>query len=156
MLTPRLAAALFVLAAAIGATPFARAASSTASSASDSASSAASSTSNSIRRSSDGSSKATGVAQGDYRIIEVAAVAGEPTQQRLMLQALADNTEAGRFWLHLPQPVVARHALATGQVVSALHRPYGLEFAKADTREAFFLVLEDAWFRELPSRPVQL
>jgi hypothetical protein len=35
-------------------------------------------------------------------------------------------------------------------------RPYGLEFADEGTREAVFLVLEDGWSRELPSRPVTL
>jgi hypothetical protein len=44
-----------------------------------------------------------------------------------------------------------------GQVITAGHRPYGLAFATADAAgraEPFFLVLDDAWYRELASRPV--
>ena len=32
----------------------------------------------------------------------------------------------------------------------------GLEFARAETREAFYLVLDDAWHREFDPRPVTL
>ncbi len=134
----------------------AQAASASASSASEGSSASVGSVSTSLRKSSDGSSKATGFAQGDYRIVEVAAVSGQPDQLRLALQAVADPGESGRVWLDLPQQTAAQHALAAGQVVSATLRPYGIAFAKADTRETFFLVLEDDWYRELPSRPVTL
>ncbi len=134
----------------------AQAASASASSASEGSSASVGSVSTSLRKSSDGSSKATGLAQGDYRIVEVAAVAGQPDQLRLTLQAVADPGEGGRVWLDLPQQTAAQHALAAGQVVNAAYRPYGIAFAKAGTHETFFLVLEDDWYRELPSRPVTL
>jgi len=131
-----------------------QAASTTASSASDSASSAASSTSTSVRRSSDGSSKATGIAQGEYRVIAVAALPGDAGAQRVTLQAEADDSLHGQWQLTLPAPVAQQAALAVGQRVFAQPRVYGVEFAHAETRRAFFLVLEDDWYRELPSRPV--
>jgi hypothetical protein len=36
-------------------------------------------------------------------------------------------------------------------VVLARQRPYGYELARADTRTAFFLLLDDPWYRELQS-----
>lgn len=132
------------------------AASTAASSASEGGSLSVGSASTSIRRSSDSSSKATGIAEGDYRIIEVTVVAEQPGLQRLALQAVADDSEQGALFLYLPQEVVVQAQLAAGQRVNARQRPYGIQFAKADTHEAFFLVLEDAWYRELPSRPVVL
>jgi hypothetical protein len=45
---------------------------------------------------------------------------------------------------------------ARGEDVVARARPYGVEFGRADSGEAFFLVLHDEWHRELPSRPVTL
>lgn len=157
---PRIALSCLIAAALA---PGALAASATASSASDSASSAssaASSTSNSIRRSSDGSSRTNAVAQGDYRVVEVAEAPGEPAQRRLKLQAEASMgrpaDDENSFWLQLPRPVLAASGVATGQRVTVKQRPHGLAFARAADGEAFFLVLEDAWFRELPSRPVTL
>jgi hypothetical protein len=148
------------LAALLAASLPAWAASATASSASDSASSAASSTSNSIRRSSDGSSRATGVAQGDYRVIEVAAVPGEPAQRRVKLQAEATvgqpADDDNSFWLQLPETVLATSGVGPGQQVQVKQRAHGLAFARAADGEAFFLVLDDAWLRELPGRPVTL
>jgi hypothetical protein len=40
--------------------------------------------------------------------------------------------------------------------VHAQRRVYGFEFARGDTREAFYLVLADEWYDELAARPVQL
>ena len=38
--------------------------------------------------------------------------------------------------------------------MSARHRPYGIEFARRDTQQAFFLVLADAWHRDLETRVI--
>lgn len=132
-------------------------ASSTASSASDSASSAASSGSESLKKSSDGSSKATtAVTSGDYEVIDVATVAERPGTVRMRLQAVADRSADSDFFLYLPQHTFDQSQLAAGQIVAARQRPYGLEFAKGDTRRAFFLVLDDDWARDLPSHAVVL
>ncbi|MBC7941362.1 MAG: hypothetical protein H7Z19_16690 [Chitinophagaceae bacterium] len=160
--TPRLALLAATLAGLV-ATP-AWAASSTSSAVSDSIGTSSNSLSNSVERSSKSSSK-DDVAQGDYRIVQVATVAGRPGVLRLKLQPLvaaADRADAaaaeddGSLYLTLPQLAFDRSRLGAGQVVTASQRPYGIEFARADNREAFFLVLADDWQRELQARPVAL
>ena len=125
-----------------------------------SASSAGSASSGSVSDSIGGSSKSSSgeakVADGDYRVIEVAALADRPGMVRLTLQATASQGEEDEILLTLPRQALATRDLAIGAVVSARHRPYGLEFAHADTREAFFLVLADHWHRELAAVPVTL
>jgi hypothetical protein len=125
-----------------------------ASSASSAGSASSGSLSDSIQGSSNSSSPNKTVADGEYRIDGIAAVAQKPGFVRLQLQdvARADNT----LFLDLPEPTAAQAALALGGRVSARNRPYGIEFAKAPVREAFFLVLADDWYRELPSHPVSL
>lgn len=91
-------------------------------------------------------------AAGDYRVIDVATVADKPGVLRLTLQPLAAQAGTVPMRLDLPQQVAQQHGLATGLVVGARERPYGLEFAKGEPREPFFLVLDDAWYRELHSR----
>jgi hypothetical protein len=129
-------------------------AASSASSASSTASTSIGSSSNSLEQSSDGSSQPNRTAQGDYRVDAVAAVADRPGYVRLTLQATAADD---RFDLLLPQRTAdVAGVAAVGQVVHAAPRDYGVEFARADTREAFFLVLQDEWFHELASHPVTL
>ena len=128
----------------------AQAESSAASSASDSLSTSVGSSSTSIQKSSNSSSNDK-VAAGEYRVIEMAAAG--PGQVRLRLQPLAAGTE---FALLLPQKTADQHALAAGQVVNVREREYGLEFAKREDRQTFFLVLADEWYRELQTRPVTL
>ena len=133
------------------------AASSSASSASEAASSTVGSLSNSLKQSSTSSSKDDKVTAGEYRIVEVAE-AEQAGQMRVELQYLGGSAgaEAPALTLTLPRAAFEQGRLATGEVVAARHRPYGVEFARADNREAFFLVLEDAWFRELGAQPVVL
>lgn len=121
-------------------------------------SSASSAGSASLETSSNSSSRATGVAEGPYQVIDVAAVPERAGTLRMTLRALADGGAAERseMVLYLPQQAYDQGRLSTGHTVTARHRPYGLEFARADTREPFFLVVNDEWMRELPSRPVVL
>lgn len=129
-----------------------------ASSASSAGSASSGSVSDSIKGSSDSSSKEKKVAEGQYRVMDVADLAevpGRPAMMRLTLRA----TEAGasrEFFLDLPRQALAARPLATGDLVQAKLRPYGFEFARDDTREAFFLVLTDDWHRELDSHVVTL
>lgn len=125
-----------------------------ASSASSAGSAASGSVSDSLKGSSNSSSGTRQVADGDYRVLEVAAVAQRPGRVQLRLQAAQDPQH--EFQLELPQATAAAAGLAVGDLVRSRQRPYGLEFARADTQQAFFLVLEDDWSRELPSRPVSL
>ena len=131
------------------------------SSASSAASTSVGSASDSIRGSSNSSSRSTHqVAQGDYRIVDVAQATPRAGRLRLTLQAVAVPGAAGALTLELPAQALAPRGLAAHELVSVRQRPYGLEFARAgvgsSTREPFFLVLADAWHRELDARPVAL
>lgn len=150
MNTLRLAAALTLSLAC--AAP-ALAASSAVTSASDSLSTSVDSLSRSIKKSSDSSAR-TVVGQGDYQVIQVAQA--EPGTQEVTLQAVPGTGANGSFTLRVPDKAAAQGGLVVGQVVRAHDRPYGLEFARADTRTAFLLLLDDAWYRELQSVPVTL
>lgn len=121
-----------------------------------SASSAASSASESSKDSSTSSSTNNRVAEGPYKIVDVVAVVDRPGMVQLRLQAVADAGPAGEFLLVLPALTADQSRLAAGQTVTARQRPYGTEFAHADTAKAFFLVLSDGWSRELASNPVLL
>jgi hypothetical protein len=148
---------LALLAVALGtaAVP-AQASSTAASSASEGGSASVGSVSTSFEKSSDSSSKKDKVAAGDYKVVDVAAVAERPGTVRLKLQPVADVNEDSAFFLYLPEQALAQSPVAVGQTVAARTRPYGVEFAKADTGRAFFLVLHDAWYRELQSNAVTL
>ena len=129
-----------------------------ASSASSAASDSVGSSSTSIQKSSDSSSAKNKVAQGDYTIVEMTALAQQPDMMRLRLQAVAPLA-AQEFFLLLPRDAVTRGQLATGDTVQAQQRAYGLAFAAVTAQGAaspFFLVLDDAWYRELDSRPVSI
>jgi len=133
--------------------PAALAASSASSASSDAGSASSGSVSDSFGKSSDSSKGGKNVAAGDYRVVAVAPAAGPEGRTRVTLVAVADAA-AEPVQLFLPAGTALQAGLAAGHVVSATARPYGLEFARADTREAFYLVLEDASFRELKTRPV--
>lgn len=126
-------------------------AASSASSASSTASTSIGSLSDSIKNSSESSSRPARTAQGDYRVTAVAAVDEKPGMLRVTLQATAAEET---FDLVLPQLAAEAGGVAVGEVVHAAPRPYGVEFARADNRQAFFLVLQDEWYRELASNPV--
>ena len=125
------------------------------SSASSAASNSIGSSSTSIEKSSNSSSKKNDVAAGHYQVVHMVAMAERPGQLRLTMQG-EDGTADSRFYLYLPEATVQEAGLTTGQTVTALARPYGTAFAKADAAQPYFLVMQDAWLRELPSRPVVL
>jgi hypothetical protein len=162
MKSVRLACLVSSVALGLGSTALPVLASSTAaSSASEGASASVGSVSTSFETSSDASSKKEKTAAGDYKLIDVADVAERPGTLRLTLQPVAAAATAtakadDHFILYVPAQVVAQNTVATGQVVSARPRAYGVEFAKADTGRAFFLVLHDEWHRELQSNAVTL
>jgi hypothetical protein len=113
-----------------------------------------SASSNSSEASSDSASRRT-TAAGPYRITEVAALADRPGELRLQLQALDEAAAVPALALVLPADLVARRGLVAGQVVTARPQPYGTAFSQGAVAEAFHLVLDDAWQRELDARPVQ-
>ena len=77
----------------------------------------------------------------------------------LQLRLQATQGEAHEFTLTLPREALGDKPIAVGHLVHARNRPYGLEFARtnaAQTREAFYLVLNDDWHKELDPRAVAL
>ena len=132
------------------------------SSASSASSTSVGSSSASIEKSSDSSSTKDKVAQGAYTVVEMVAVALQQDMVRLRLQAIAPPEGAGStntIVLLLPRQAAERGELALGHLVWAEHRPYGVAFAAASPEDVastnpFFLVLDDAWFGELQSRPL--
>lgn len=145
-------AALALLASLL---PAAHAASSAASSASDSVTTSVGSVSASFQRSSDSSTN-NKVADGEYKVIEMAAVPDEAGKVRMKLQAMAPTTGDKEFVLLLPQEAVERGHVRVGGVITARTHDYGYEFASLNDDKPFFLVLADEWFKELKSRPVAL
>ena len=124
-------------------------------------SSASSAGSASLRELSDSSSSDNKVADGDYRVIEVAALAERPDMLRLTLRGTEGQGGRHAEWLlDLPRQALGERRLAAGDLVSARQRPYGVEFAHAAVgeraREPFFLVLADDWYREIDPRAVKL
>jgi hypothetical protein len=124
-----------------------------------SASSAGSASVGSLSDSIHGSSNSSGdkkVADGDYQVLEVAELSDRPGILRLRMQAQVgtDNGQPSAFLLDLPKTALAQRDLSAGDIVSVHNRPYGLEFARAQTREAFFLVLNDEWRSDLDARAV--
>lgn len=155
-MSARLLATLFV-AAGLAATAQAESLGSAASSASSAGSASSGSLSDSVQ----GSSRSSGgqqVADGDYRVIEMAEAAGKPGFVTLRLRAAA--ADAGEFTLTLPAQALQPQALGVGDVVHARNRTYGLEFARTlpatGAREPFFLALTDAARRELRSQALSL
>jgi hypothetical protein len=127
-----------------------------ASSASSAGSASSGSLSDSVKGSSKSSSGETKVADGDYRVIEVTALADRPGMLQLTLQATAQAGEQGALWLTLPRQALAQRGLAAGDIVSAKARPYGVEFARADSHQAFFLLLAGAWANDIDPHALTL
>jgi hypothetical protein len=151
-MTARLIALSATLAFAFAAPVFA--ASSASSAISDSLTTSSGSVSDSFKGSSNSSSGDTKKAEGQYRVVEVAAVTERPGRMRLVMQALEPGRDG--LVLEVPAQALVKTPVAAGDTVNASARPYGLEFALAPTQQVFFLVIEDAWLHELPSRPVTL
>lgn len=140
-----------------------------ATSASSAGSTASSAGSASLRGSSDslgGSSDSSGgdakVSEGDYRVTDIATIAGDdgkPPMLRLALAPVATHNAktapfAAPFTLDLPPRALEATPLVTGDLVRARHRPYGLAFSRGADDQTFFLVLADAWTKELQTRVV--
>jgi len=125
-----------------------------------SASSAGSDVSGSVSDSIHGSSNSSGssskndkVAGRDYHVVDVARTPDRPGLARVTLQA---NDADWQMTLDLPQAIVDREQLGSGALVHTRQRIYGIEFEHADTRQAFFLALNDDWTDELAARKVSL
>jgi hypothetical protein len=125
-----------------------------------SASSAGSASSASISDSIGGSSNSSSgdrrrVATGPYRVIDIAQAPAKADTTRVTLRAVAGDA-ATEFWVDVPDRALADRRIAKDEVVQVNERVYGYEFAYGDTKKAFFLALQDDWYRELASRKVTI
>ena len=132
------------------------AASSAASSVSDSLTQSSASISDSLTDSSHSSSPNNKQALGDYKVIEMAEVADRPGYVELHLQPVATNTVGEELYLRLPRTAAEQGHVGNGAIVTALQRPYGIEFAANQPRAAFFLALADDVVRDMKLAPVTL
>jgi hypothetical protein len=127
-----------------------------ASSASSAGSDVSGSVSDSIHGSSNSSSNSSTdkkVADRDYHIVDVAAAPERSGLARITLQA---NDSDWQVMVDLPQAIVDREQLRSGALVHAQQRIYGIEFEHTETRQAFFLALNDNWINELAAHKVSL
>lgn len=124
-----------------------------ASSASSAGSASSGSISDSISSSSDSSSGDERVAAGRYEVINIAQAPAKQATTRLTLRAV-NLQPARQFHLDVPNLVLAGRAIEQGDLVDVNARMYGYEFAHVATNRAFFLALEDGWYRDLGSRKV--
>ena len=125
------------------------------SSAASAGSASSGSISDSIGASSNSSSGDDRVAAGDYRVIDVAAAPAKPDTTRMTLRAAAAGVTR-EFYLDVPNRALAERGVNKGELVRVNEREYGFEFAHADTKRAFFLALQDDWYRDLASRKVTI
>lgn len=130
--------------------------SSASSAASNSLTTSSGSASTSSEASSDSSTSDDKTAAGDYRVAEVTETAARPGLLRLRLQALDAQRRGYEFFLYVPPQTAQAHGVERGRVLTARERPYGLEFALAEARAPFFLLLDDDWQHELATRPLTL
>ena len=129
-------------------------AASSASSASSAVSDSIGSSSTSLEKSSNSSSNNKEVAQGTYTVVEIVALADDPSALQLQLQM---EREGHQLTLKLPRQTAERAGITAGSLVHVAHRPYGLAFSTGTTEATpFFLVLKDDWHQELHSHPVIL
>jgi ABC-type Fe3+-hydroxamate transport system substrate-binding protein len=133
------------------------AASSAASSLSDSLSDSSKGISDAIKGSSNSSSPDNRQVRGEYKVIDMADAAGQPGQVQLHLQhVVALGTAEDDILLTLPRVAADRGHVATGAVITATQRPYGIEFEAGQPHAAFFLALADDWTSDLKSTPLTL
>jgi hypothetical protein len=128
---------------------------SVASSASSAGSASSGSISDSIGGSSNSSNNDRRVTAGQYRVIDIAQTPPKAGVTRMTLRALAAGTVQD-FYLDVPDRALAERRVENGELIQVNVRTYGYEFAHADTHRAFFLALQDDWYRELGSRQVTI
>ena len=132
-----------------------QAASSAASSLSDSLTTSSGSVSDSLKGSSHSSSPDDKQVKGDYKVTDVAQVDGQPGFVELHLQPVAANAGI-EVYVKVPRAAAETGHVAAGALVTALQRPYGIEFATPQPRAAFFLALADDVVRDTKMAPVAL
>ena len=123
---------------------------------SDSISASVEGISTSVGQISKSSSKAANLAEGEYRIIDVAEAADRPDRARLTLRAVGKDDAEEDFYLFMPKQEFARAQLQAGQTLAARNRPYGAAIFKQDLGEPIAVLLKDDWRSNLQPTPVTL
>lgn len=123
------------------------------SSASSAGSASIGSISDSFGASSNSSNGNNKPADGRYRLTDIGDTPGRAGIARLTMEG---DSPQQRIVLDLPKAVVQQQGFARGDFVQAKNRDYGVEFARDDTRKAFYLVLADEWYNELAARKVSI
>jgi hypothetical protein len=139
---------------------------STLSTASSAGSTSVGSLSNSVTLSSNSSSGDKKVADGDYRVQQVAALAEREGVLRVHLTHQLEGgplgptqTAATTLTLDMPREALGTRPLVAGDVVTVRNRAYGLAFARPTATaqpDVFFVALDDTWRHELNPRAVKL
>ena len=143
--------------------PVAQAASSASWAASEGVSASVGSLSTSVQSLSNSSTRGEAIAQGTYRVVELAPQPGRPDLLALRLER-ADQAQpqaAGpqapaAVRLVLPARTVRAAAILAGDAVVVRDLPQGLEFAHGQPARAFFLALREEALGDLRTRPLTL
>lgn len=111
--------------------------------------------SNSVSTVSKSASKATNLAEGDYRVVEVAEMHDEAMRVRLALRPVEEGAGEG-VYLYMRSEEFARSNVREGQLVSAKLRPYGVAIFGKGGAEPFALVLNEQMSPQIRPVPVTL
>ena len=130
--------------------------SSVASSASDSLSQSSTAISDSISGSSHSSSPDNKQVKGDFKVIDMAELADRPGMVQLQLRPVAATADDTDILLTLPRVAAANGHVEKDATITALQRPYGIEFASGQPHAAFFLALANDWVSDLKTAPLTL
>ena len=132
------------------------AASSAASSISDSLTQSSGSISDSLKGSSHSSSPDNKQVKGDFKVIDMAELADRPGMVQLQLRPVAATSDDTDILLTLPRVAAANGHVEKDATITALQRPYGIEFASGQPHAAFFLALANDWVSDLKTAPLTL
>jgi len=107
----------------------------------------------SLEGTSTGSSKVVKtVAEGNYRVTDIAESNDHPDKMKVALQA--DKADGEAFYLYITRNQFDKANLNKGQVVTAVKRPYGVSFKHVDAVEPFVVVLDETWIKDLRSNDI--
>ena len=105
--------------------------------------------SDSVSGASRGSSKAVGLAQGPWRVMQVAYADPRP------VLTLRQDGRDEEVKLHLPVAVVRDQSLTPGAVIAVAERDWGYSLSREGGASPFFVLLHDHWAQALQARPLQ-
>ena len=72
------------------------------------------------------------------------------------LRPVAATSDETDILLTLPRVAAANGHVEKDATITALQRPYGIEFASGQPHAAFFLALANDWVRDLKTAPLTL